>query len=329
MEVVDLLNSIDIVDYISQFVELTERNGEYWGISPFTFPPEKTPSFSVRRESHKFYDFSSGIGGSVITFVQRFFNLSSGDAIKKLQEYAGIAGEIVPARAKLSATNVCMAYMKPKAVAKVSKTTILADDYMDRYEVRPDKLAVWESEGISKASLERFQVRYDGFSDRLVYPIRNPDGKIVNVGGRTLDPRWKEKKLRKYTYFHPWGTMETIYGLAENIDFCREKHEIILFEGCKSVLIADTWGIKNTGALLTSHVSAAQLKILVKLGLNVVFALDKDVKIRDDHNIKKLKQFVKVEYIHDMKDLLKEKDSPVDEGKAVFDQLYQERFRYT
>lgn len=41
------------------------------------------------------------------------------------------------------------------------------------------------------------------------------DGKIVNIGGRTLDPDWKEKKLRKYTYFYSWVAMDIIYGLFE------------------------------------------------------------------------------------------------------------------
>lgn len=66
---------------------------------------------------------------------------------------------------------------------------------------------------------------YDSFSDRLVYPIRNPDGKIVNVGGRTLDPAWKEKGLRKYTYFMAWGELKTIYGLAENMEGIREREK--------------------------------------------------------------------------------------------------------
>ena len=94
---------------------------------------------------------------------------------------------------------------------------------------------------------------YDSFSDRLVYPIRNPDGKIVNIGGRTLDPHWKEKGLRKYTYFMSWGELKTIYGLAENRDAILQKGEIILFEGCKSVLLADTYGIHNTGAILVKR----------------------------------------------------------------------------
>ena len=84
---------------------------------------------------------------------------------------------------------------------KERRGVILPDETMLRYEKRSDKLDVWRAEGISDSSLERFQVYYDAFSDRLVYPIRNLSGQIVNIGGRTLDPDWKEKKLRKYTYF--------------------------------------------------------------------------------------------------------------------------------
>ncbi|MBP5462719.1 MAG: hypothetical protein J6Y20_11455 [Lachnospiraceae bacterium] len=325
MDLGELIKYIDIVEFISQFVDLEEKNGEFWGLS--CFKDEKTPSFSVRREPPVFFDYSSGIGGNVFTFVKYYYNCSAREAIDILKKYAGVGGEIAAPREKMSATVTCKRFSKPKSTQKQSKTTVLPDDYMERYEKNDEKLAVWQSEGISKASLDRFQVFYDSFSDRLVYPIRNIDGKIVNIGGRTLDPLWKEKKLRKYCYFHSWGTMDTIYGLAENMDFIKQEHEIILFEGCKSVLIADTWGIRNTGAILTSHLNPSQMKILARLGCRVVFALDKDVRIRDDHNIAKLKQYVNVEYLYDKGDLLDEKDSPVDKGKEVFGKLYDERLK--
>ena len=57
MELEELISSIDIVDFISQYVELEQKNDEFWGISPFK--EEKTPSFSVRREINQWYDFSS------------------------------------------------------------------------------------------------------------------------------------------------------------------------------------------------------------------------------------------------------------------------------
>jgi len=112
------------------------------------------------------------------------------------------------------------------------------------------------------------------------------------------------------------------------MEFIQKQDEIIIFEGCKSVLLTDTWGIKNTGAILTSHLNPYQMKILAKLGVRVVFALDKDVRVRDDHNIAKLKQYVNVEYLWDRADLLDEKDAPVDKGVEIFKKLYDERLKY-
>ncbi len=326
MELEELINSIDIVEFISQYVDLEERNGEWWGLS--CFKEEKTPSFSVRREPPVFYDYSSGIGGNVYTFVRFYHKCRAKEAIEILKKYAGFDGEIMAPREKMSATLICKRFKQPTVSHKESTAAILPDNHMEQYEKRTDKLKVWEEEGISAATLDKFQVYYDGFSNRLVYPIRNIEGKIVNVGGRTLDLKWKEKKLRKYNYFYPWGTMDTIYGLWENREYISKAHEIILFEGCKSVLLADTWGIHNTGAILTSHLNPNQLIILAKLGCKVVFALDKDVNILQDHNINKLKQYVDVSYIWDGEDLLEPKDSPVDKGEEVFKKLYEQNLRY-
>lgn len=326
MELSGLLESIDIIEYISQFVDLEQKGDEWWGLS--CFREEKTPSFSVRKEPPVFYDYSSGIGGNLFTFVRFYNNCSTKEAVEILKKYAGIDGQDIAPREKMATTIVCKKFRKPKQNFKQSKGTILQDNYMERYEDRPDKLQVWLNEGISEDSLKRFEVKYDSFSDRLVYPIRNLAGRIVNIGGRTLDPEWKEKSLRKYTYFHGWGTMDTIYGLVENMDEIIKKREVILFEGCKSVLLADTWGIRNAAALLTSHLNPHQMKILARLGCRVVFALDKEVRIREDHNIQRLKDYVEVEYLWDKEDSLGEKDAPVDKGKDVFLRLYADRLRY-
>ena len=307
-------------------MELEQRGEEFWGLSPFK--SEKTPSFSVRPQPPCFFDYSSGIGGNVFTFTRYYFHCSTTEAVDKLKEFAGYSDDVGYRREKLDATQACRKFAPQKKTEKQSKATVLPDDYMSRYEKRSDKLDVWRSEGISDEALEKFQVFYDGFSDRLVYPIRNPEGKIVNVGGRTLDPLWKEKKLRKYTYFQQWGTINTVYGFSENLEEIRKKREIILFEGAKSVMIAYGWGIRNTGAILTSHLSTNQMKLLAKLGCRTVFALDKDVDIRSDHNIRKLANYVNVEYLLDRDGLLNEKDSPVDRGEEVFRQLYEQRKIY-
>lgn len=327
MDVEELVRSIDIVDFISQYVDLEQRGDEFWGISPFTFPPERTPSFSVRPEPPVFYDYSSGKGGNVYSFIKELKKCTPREAVDALKEFAGYDGDVEINHERMAATLTCRLFQDRPKQGKASVATKLDDNYMDKYEDNKLKTNLWYEEGISYESMEKFQVRYDPFSNRIVYPIRNPDGEIVNIGGRALDFDWKERGERKYTYFFKWGTIDTIYGISENMDDIQKSKEIILFEGCKSVLIADTWGIHNTAAILTSHLSTNQFKILIKLGYDVVFALDKDVNVLLDKNIQKLKQYIGVYYIQDRQGLLDSKDSPVDKGAEVFKQLFDNRKR--
>lgn len=325
MDSEDIISSINIVEFISQFVELEQRNDEWWGLSPFK--EENTPSFSVREYPPFFYDYSSGKGGNVFTFVKEYYRCSSSEAMNILKKYAGLDGVDCSIRKKMSAISVMKQYSPKKSSKKQPSSRVFPDNYMDRYEKDDEKLQIWINEGISRESLDKFQVYYDSFSNRLVYPIKNLDGKIVNIGGRTLDPQWKEKKQRKYCYFYQWGSINTIYGLYENMQDIKKQREIILFEGCKSVLLADTWGIHNTGAILTSHLSENMMKILIQIGCNVVFALDKEVRVREDENIKKLLKFVNVYYLWDYEDMLGAKDAPVDKGVDVFMKLYDNKLR--
>lgn len=325
MDVESLIHEVDIVEYIGQYVDLEEKSGEFWGLSPFR--EEKTPSFSVRRDPPFFYDFSSGASGNILSFIKLYHHCSGYDAVNKLAEYAGVEkldGVSVP---KLPVTVSCRKFMAGKPSKTSSKGTVLPEDVMEQYELCPEKLAAWREEGISDESMRKFDVRYDRLSNRIVYPIRNAAGEIVNIGGRTLDADWKEKKLRKYTYFYHWGTMNVLYGLWENMEEIKKQREVILFEGAKSVLLADTWGIRNTAAVLTSHLNPQQMKVLARLGCRAVFALDKEINAASDENIRKLSHYVRCETLRDRENLLDEKDAPVDRGKEVFEKLYAKKIR--
>lgn len=329
MDVQEILESVDIVDLISKYVDLQEKNGEFWGFSPFK--EEKTPSFSVRRETGRFYCFSSGIGGNAVTFLKFYHHVSAHEAVEMLKKFAGIddSGGEFKRRKRMSATDTCRRFAKPRDNKKECTNNILPDNYMERYEDKPEKYEIWRKEGITDEAMRFFGVKYDGFSNCIVYPVRNPAGKIANVGGRTLDPDFKEKGIRKYTYFKPWGgQMSVVYGLFENLNDIMAKKEVIIFEGMKSVLIARGFGIKNTAAILTSHLNPGQMRILARLGVRVVFALDKDVAVREDRNINCLKKYVNVEYLYDARDWLDDKDAPVDKGREVFEALYQNRFKF-
>ena len=328
MEVSEIIESVDIVDYISQFCDLEERSdGEYWGLSPLK--EENTPSFSVSPEKQRFFDFSSGKGGNVLDFICLYNSCDFYKGMKILKNYANVKDDENECVKRLNATSIAKKYNQRDKPLRNTTYEILPDDYMKRYEFNEEKLSAWLREGISKEALRRFQVMYDPFSDRVVYPIKNNDGKIINVCGRTLDPDFKLKKIRKYTYFKKFGALDVIYGLSENKQEILSKGEIILFEGAKSVMKAYGWGIKNTGALLTSHLNYSQFKVLIKLGVRIVFALDAEVDITQDANIKKLLPYAQVEWVKNRDFLLDEKDSPVDKGEEVWRNLYERRCRIT
>ena len=120
MEVSELIQQADIVDYISQYCALTERSdGEWWGLSPLK--AENTPSFSVNREEQVFYDFSSGQGGDVLAFIRAYNHCSFPCAVSALKQYLGIpdgAAASPGARKRLLATSIAKRFRdhpkKPK-----------------------------------------------------------------------------------------------------------------------------------------------------------------------------------------------------------------------
>lgn len=325
MDVDELLGRVDILEYISQYCDLKENNGEWWALSPFT--NEKTPSFSVNREKQMFYDFSSGTGGNLIHFIRKYHKCGFFEAIEILKKYANITDEPEKGVPRLESTKVAKRFSRSTPSIKESKAAILSPNYMERYEFNRKKLQPWADEGIPLDVMRKFGVRYDPFSNRIVFPIRNYAGDIINVCGRTLDENYREKGLRKYTYFMPLGSLNTLYGFSENRQAIIEKREIILFEGSKSVMIANGWGVNHTGAILTSHLAPRQFLFLAKLGFRVVFALDKEIDITKDKQIQRLRRYVTVEYIKDEYGLLKEKMSPVDMGRGTFLRLYESRKR--
>lgn len=327
MEVADIIAAVDLLEYAEDEcgLELEFKNGEYWGLSPFK--PENTPSFSINQELQTFYDFSSGQGGNIISFIRGMKECTVKEAVDILLNYAGISNDdnyrSMPITAKIAKR------YKPKEIVKKKEITapqILPDSYMEIYEEDESKLREWTKEGMSLEILKEYEVKYDPFSDRLVYPIRNYKGQIVNVCGRTLDKNFKEKKLRKYTYFKKWGgEMNVLFGASENAEEIKKQKEVIIFEGAKSVFIAATWGYRNCCALLTSHLSDGQFNYLIRLGARVVFALDEDIDITKDKNIQRLKRYVPVEYVRNFPKILEPKMAPVDKGKKIWDKLYAGR----
>lgn len=330
LDVNELIESIDLKNFIEDTCGCEfqrQSDGDLWTLSPLS--NEKTPSFSLNEEAQTWYCFSTGQGGALPQFIMALKKCTFRHAVDIMKEYAGVRDEIQTGEVRrLQASQIARRYSVRQPRRQESAAKPLPPDVMDRYEWNPEKLQPWVDEGISLETMREFGVRYDPYSDRIVVPIRDIEGNIINVHGRTVDPEWKEKKLRKYTFFFSQGSVNTIYGFWENREEIMKSRTILLFEGEKSVYKSMEFGYPNAGALLTSHLSENQFKILIRLGLRrVVFCLDSDVDVRQDARVKALRSYTQVEYVTNRWHLLEPKEAPVDRGKEVFDRLYEGRWK--
>lgn len=320
MTVSELVKSCSISEYISQYVDLKEKNGELWGLSPFK--NEKTPSFSINEKKGVFYDYSSGKGGNIINFIMCYHNCGFKKAVQILKDFFKIESDISFSE---SETFSSMRKFKPhKSEIKIPERKILPSDYMDRFSKR--RIELWENEGILPEIIEKYNVRYDANADAIVFPIYDNDGNFVNVKGRRISPEAKILGLPKYFHYFKPVTADYFFGLFDKQSDVLEKGEIILVEGEKSVMKLEGWGVNNAVAIGTSTVNDRQIKILIKYGVNVVFALDKDKNPCYNKDVQMIKKFCNVYVVLDRWNLLGEKDAPVDKGKEVWEELYSKKF---
>ena len=311
----DLIEKIDILGYISQYVDLKPQGQEYVGLSPFT--NEKTPSFFVSPQKKFWYCFSCGEGGTVIKFVQKYHKVNYEKAIEMLTSWAHITLENEEPLMKL------IRRYKKREEEILPARKILDANIMDKY--KKITITSWVSEGISKEMLDKYQVRYDDIACRIVFPIWDLDGNIINIKGRAAHPKWKEFGMAKYIYYYPLGKNDLFWGYHWHIKDVMEKCEIILVEGEKSVMKLESNGWKNVMALGTSHLSKEQMQILLKLRVNVVVALDKDKDATQDKNLRNLARYNKCYIMTDKENLLDEKDAPIDKGIEVFEKIYNQK----
>lgn len=324
----EVLNSacdqIDLLDYAqSQGYKFTYKSGIWWCSCPRH--TDKTPSLAIRESDHsKYHCYSCGSGSDAIQFFRDIENLSFSEAAEKACRIA----QVDPSRLKASPTIEFMRKSLPKPWTPATHEAI-DEKLLEKYK-RGD-ISEWREEGIKQEVLDLFEVGYDVKENRICYPIRDETGKLINIKSRTLYKNYKELRIPKYSNRFPIGRLSYFEGLNITLPDVSKSGEIILFESIKSVMKCYGWGVKNTAAVGNHSMTEDQLRLLLKLKVNVIFAYDKDVDITRDQAIwriiKKLKMFTSVFIITDKWNLLGEKDSPADKGEEVFRRLYKEKRR--
>lgn len=311
--------SISLEDYISQYVDLKPRQGNLFGLCPFH--NEDTPSFAVNPKEGYYHCFGCNCGGNIFTFMMKKEGLSFAEAVEKASRLAGVEIDTF----EKSETLDVMRQINKKISYSDGEHKVIDKRIYNAYADYIDES--WVNEGIKPEMFGRYEIKLDNKKNRIIYPVYSNDNRLINIKGRTLYEDYKTLKIPKYINYFKVGCMDYLQGLHLTREAIRQKNEVIIFEGIKSCMKAEGYGYHNVVSAETCRLTKEQIKLLISLKCNVVIAFDKDKSLSDfyDKGVKMLSRFTNVYYINDVGNLLgtpDEKNAPVDKGREVWEQLY-------
>lgn len=307
-EIQKLIDNLDIVQVIGEYVNLKKAGSDYKGLSPFK--DEKTPSFTVSPVKNIFKDFSTQIGGNVISFYMKINDIGFIQAVeelsrkyniplKKNEKFQLINQKINEKQAEnkeyfeimnkaqnffennVEKYNEALEYMKNRdfSLEDMKKFKIgFASNVRDglfQYLIEEN----FPEEKIIKLGLAKRNENgeiYDSFRNRIIFPIYNIEGKIVAFGGRIIE---KNTNLPKYLnspdspIFKKGNELFGIKYQGENV---RKKGFAMLMEGYLDVLTAQKNGFENAVASLGTAFTEEQAQLLKKYTDKILISYDND-----------------------------------------------------
>lgn len=168
---------------------------------------------------------------------------------------------------------------------------------------------MFKNDGISYKTQLRFEVGYDCEENLITIPIRDEIGVLVGVKARVP----VKESLQKYTYLIRCPRGKVLYNLFRSYECIIEKGFVIVVESEKAVMQLYDMGIENVVALSGSKLTTAQRQKLTNLHVDIIFALDKDIKKEDiEFMANKFPLGYNLYAIIDTGNILDEKESPSD-----------------
>jgi DNA primase len=303
-----IMEAIDIVEVIGEFVQLKKRGANYVGLSPFA--NERTPSFTVSPAKGIFKDFSTGKGGSAVTFLMELEKFSYPEALKWLAKKYGIEVEetveapenreedqrreslmIVTAFASKFFHESLLDTDEGKSIGlSYFKERGFSTDTIKKFELgySPDQ---WEAftgtairEGYQQQFLEESGLSvkrdngtlYDRYRGRVMFPIHSFTGRVIAFGGRTLK---KDKNVPKYVNSPEseiYHKSNVLYGLYFAKKAIREEDNCYLVEGYADVLSVHQAGIENVVASSGTSLTSEQIRLISRFTQNITILYDGD-----------------------------------------------------
>lgn len=301
----EVIDKNDIVEVISEYVQLKRSGSNYMGLCPFH--NEKTPSFSVSSQKGIFHCFGCGEGGTVITFVMKIENLTFFEALKHLAQRANImlpeannqdskkeaaikdkketyfninydAAKFFYKKLSDEDGKVAVAYFKERELTgQCAKYFCLGFSPQKGNELLNHlKEKGYDEEDIFKAGLTSKRddgTYYDRFRNRIMFPIFNINDKVIGFGARRITEDVNPKYLNTSDTLI-YNKSKNLYSL--NVARRAKKSEIILVEGYMDVITVVKYGIQNVTATLGTALTSDQAKLLKRYFNEVIICYDSD-----------------------------------------------------
>ncbi|MBR3199041.1 MAG: DNA primase [Bacilli bacterium] len=294
----EIRNSVNIVDVISSYVSLTPRGKNYFGICPFH--DDTNPSMSVNNEKQIYKCFSCGATGTVFKFLMDYENITFSEAVKKIADIGGVQVEISEPRKikdyktqhdiydlslKFYTNNINTT--KGKEAKEYLKNRNIKDSIIKEFEIG---LALDDKNTLSNILKKKFEMKeilksglvgkndygiYDLFSNRIMFPLYDLNGKVVAYSGRIYKTKDNSKYINtRETEIFKKG--ELLYNYHRARDIARQKNQIIIMEGFMDVIRAHTIDIKNVIATMGTAVTKNQANLIKKMAKEVILCFDGD-----------------------------------------------------
>ncbi|MCW9096509.1 MAG: DNA primase [Ignavibacteriaceae bacterium] len=302
----EIRESTNIVDVISQFVQLRKRGKNYVGLCPFH--SEKTPSFTVSDEKQIFHCFGCHTGGNVFKFLTEFHKISFVEAVQELAEQQGITIEFDKEAYTEQQSEQEVLYDINTEAARYFLNNLLNDDegegarkYLQERNIKIQTLRSfglgyalrgWEN-FINYAKSRNLNLDkciqlgligktsegklYDKFPGRLIFPIFSPNGRVVAFAGRVLDPKETGAKYINSPESLIYIKGRILYGLSFAKDDIRRLDKAIIVEGYMDLISLYQSGVKNVVAVSGTALTDDQVQLLSRYTKNVVLLFDADV----------------------------------------------------
>ncbi len=297
----EIKSGIDIVDFISDYVQLKKAGQNYKGLCPFH--SEKTPSFMVSPAKQIFHCFGCGLGGDVVSFLMKQENLSFGEATQYIAKKAGIKitdykfdrtfsekrEKILRIQSEamrffvrnLKSSEPAQAYLKNRGIDEKSIDIFnigyatVERDALFRYLKKSGYIdSLIKDAGLAVADGKSASGGRDVFRGRIIFPIFNLQNDVIAFGGRVMDDSMPKYLNSPETEVFKKG--ETLFAINLSKDEIRKRGYAIIVEGYLDAIACHQHGFKNTVAPLGTALTLRHLQRLKLLAGKVILVFDSD-----------------------------------------------------